>query len=60
MTAVSDSLGGCVGCRLHALPVTPVPDSLGGCVVCRIHASLVTAVADSLGAVWAVESTRHP
>jgi len=49
----SDFLQGCVGCRIHASPVTAVSDSQGGYVGCRINASPVTAVADSLGAVWA-------
>jgi len=56
----SDSLQGCVGCRIHASPATAVSDSLGGCVGCRIHESPGTAVLTTKGAVWVVESTRHP
>jgi len=40
----SDSLQGCVSCRIHASPATAVSNSLRGGVGCRIHESPVTPV----------------
>jgi hypothetical protein len=63
---ISESLGGCVGCRIHATPMTAVrwsfmsPKGLFGLSNPGVAGdNSLVMISESLKVLWAVKSTRH-